>query len=134
MRLSLLLGIALLSLSFGGCAGDQVIPDAIAKHVTFAPDAVTLSPDTVVYFGEGKNDSACLVAHENEHKEQAKEITDALVAKGAIYDDEETRAAAWIAIYAIDWLVHQADNRFELGAREASAEECGRATDAATDP
>lgn len=125
----LLLGIALLSLSFGGCAGHQAVggmPSEVLRHISGGKSAITLTDKTVLFFGEAQPPSACLVAHESEHQKQVAEVCGALVDMGAIYDDEESCFVVWLAVYGQGWAVHGADNRWEKGAREASAAECGR--------
>jgi hypothetical protein len=82
-------------------------------------DAITLSEKVAIYGVEAPPGSQ-VVCHEEAHKRQAKVIADALVSIGAIDDDELSRAAAWLALYAIDAAQYgYAGNRWEKGARAA---------------
>lgn len=85
---------------------------------------MTLSEKRAVYATENPP-GPCIVAHENEHKVQAQVIGDALVAIGAIDDDEISRMGAWVSIYSLDWVQRGYEgNRFEQGAKAAAKAAC----------
>ena len=82
--------------------------------------AVTVSENTTITGGDSDE---CLEAHEDRHQEQAAVIGDALVSIGAIDDDAESRAAAWISVYSIEHLMRgYGGSRFEAEARQACIE------------
>jgi hypothetical protein len=86
------------------------------RKVTGA-NAITVSESTTIYGVETPSNPR-LVCHEMRHKAQAKVIADALVALGAIDDDEPSRTAAWISVYSIEHLQRgYAGNRFEIESR-----------------
>ena len=131
-RLIALVAVAVLGLVllFTGCAGDQMLDgntDDVFRKIT-KHDAITLSDKTTIY-GSAEPPSPCLVAHEESHKRQVRILCNFLVSAGYI-DDDDTReiacGAVWVSVYTLDFAVHGAKNRFELGAREESAKECGR--------
>lgn len=110
---ALLLGCGAGNVHLKGSAGQ------LFQKITGAR-AVTVSENTTIYGGET---NACLDAHERRHQEQAAVIADALVAIGAIDDDPESRAAAWISVYSIEHLMRgYGGSRFEAEARQACIE------------
>lgn len=120
--------------AFPACetTGDIHLKGDIAEHFRkiTGHGAVTVSEKVTIY-GTENPPSAQLQCHENEHKKQAAVIADALVALGALDDDEPSRMAAWVAVYTIDWVQYgYAGSRFERGARAACPSE-GNVHDAA---
>ena len=86
----------------------------IVKH-----DAITLSDSASIYGVEAPPGSQ-IACHEKIHRNQARVLGDAMVAIGAIDDDELPRAAVWISIYTIDFLQYSySGSRFEKEARAA---------------
>lgn len=88
---------------------------AAALRKIIGHDAITLSEKLTIYGVEAPAGST-IACHEDAHKRQARVIGDALVAIGAIEDEDVTRAAAWLAVYGIDYGVYGYANRFEKGA------------------
>ena len=81
--------------------------------------AITPSEKVTIY-GTEEPPSAQLQCHEAQHKAQAAVIADALVAIGAIDDDDISRMWAWLTVYAGEHLQRgYSGSRFELGARKA---------------
>lgn len=81
-------------------------------------DAITLTERTAIY-GVPAPEGSRVVCHEREHQRQIAVVADALVALGAIDDDELSRAAVWLALYLQDSAIYGYDNRWEKGARAA---------------
>lgn len=75
-------------------------------------DAITLS-DSVTIYGVEAPAGSQIVCHENAHKNQARVIADALVAIGALDDNDISRAAIWLAVYGADAAIYGYANRFE---------------------
>jgi predicted small secreted protein len=81
-------------------------------------EAMTVSERVTIYGSEDPPDER-LRCHEGIHAAQAKVIADALVAIGAIDDDELTRASAWIAVYSIEYAQRgYVGSKFEVEARD----------------
>ena len=103
-----------------GCAsGDVHLTGDAGKMFSRITGArgITVSEKVTIY-GTENPPTAQLVCHEERHKLQARIIGDALVALGAIDDDEASRAAAWVSIYSIEHLQRgYGGNRFEAESR-----------------
>lgn len=119
MRLALLAFLGLAACRSGGSDVNLTGDTASAFRRIIHHDAITLSEQVTIYGVEAPPGSQ-IACHENEHKRQAKVVGDALVAIGALDDDELPRAAAWLSLYGIDAALYgYSGNRFEKGARAA---------------
>ena len=126
--------LILLAALTGGCASfpiaklpggaEFVLSGPLEKAFTAitAHDAkgITLGESLTIY--GGKPDSANMICHEAQHRNQARRIADMLVVVNAIDDNPRARAVVWLAVYGQEYLQHGYNNRFEKEAREACKE------------
>jgi hypothetical protein len=125
-------------LASGGCAAPYVaarLPGSSSEFRLSAPlaeafrqlaahdaQAITLS-DRLTIYGTAAPPSDVLRCHEGEHRKQAREIGNALVAIDAIEDTDQGRQAAWLAVYGQAYVRHGYDNTFERRARAPCEEQ-----------